>query len=223
MLMQLKNIGHAFAILALICFSNTTNADDSAGSPLVGWDIILDPDDDCEIKSTITITVPKSTHDLNPLRKLNAPRLLKEVTGDFTASVKVTGDFVPDAGDFRAAGMVIWEDEHHFLRLERGAFVKRGELYCATPPFEHWRNEKPFGFIPFYKPVADLFQGSSTWFKIQRKDDRLIAWTSNDGNEWKQVMDKEDSFPEQVSVGLMAMSRSSAFTVDFDSFDIVFH
>ena len=201
--------------------SLVSNAEDGAGSPLIGWDEILDPDADCEIKATITITVPKA-HDLNP-RSLNAPRLLKQVSGEFTASVKVTGDFEPAAGDFRAAGMVLWEDEFHFLRLERGAYVKNGEFWCATPPFEYYRNGKAFQFLPFYKPVANTFEGSSTWFKITRRDDRIVAWVSNDGSQWKQVLDKEDVFAEQISVGPMAMSRLTEVSFDFEDFEIILH
>ena len=218
------------ALLLFLIFATSLTADDNnAGNPLIGWDQILDPDEDCEIKSIITIKVPKSYKDLNSSRRgrgINAPRLLKQVSGDFTAQVKITHDFDPTVGNgaFIAAGLVIWEDETHFLRLERSAFMRNGELHCEYPPVEHWRSKSHIGFPPRYVPAAEIYSGPSTWLKIQRKDEKLTAWISNDGKEWKVAKEKKDLFPDDVSVGLHVVNASgSELTFQFEEFDVQLH
>ena len=64
-----------------------------------GWGNVLDPDGDCTIKAdkdVLTISVPATYHDVNArVKKYNAPRVLREAEGDFTAQVKVTGEMIP--------------------------------------------------------------------------------------------------------------------------------
>jgi len=96
---------------------------------------IIDPDKDCEIRflgNEVSITVPASNHNLDPERGLNAPRVLKEVDGDFEFQVKVTADFTPgkkstkmpkSGTPFVSGGILIWEHERSFLRVERNAYL----------------------------------------------------------------------------------------------------
>src|SRR5439155_620645 len=69
------------------------------GMELAGWGLAIDPDADCQFKpdgKTLSMQVPGSWHDLHPdSGKLNSPRVLKEMEGDFAVIVKVTGDFQP--------------------------------------------------------------------------------------------------------------------------------
>lgn len=64
-----------------------------------GWGKPIDPNRDCKfvIKgSTLTIELPGGDHDLAPKReRFNAPRLLREVEGDFVMQVRVSGSFLP--------------------------------------------------------------------------------------------------------------------------------
>jgi hypothetical protein len=63
------------------------------------WGMAIDPDNDCKIVDqgkALEISVPATHHDLNADNdKLNAPRVLREVSGDFTMTVKVIGTFQP--------------------------------------------------------------------------------------------------------------------------------
>ncbi len=71
--------------------------------PLLGlpfdadWDKPVDPDHDCKFlvgKNMLTIEVPGKDHDLGADRGvMNAPHLFRDVEGDFTAQVRVDGDF----------------------------------------------------------------------------------------------------------------------------------
>ena len=62
-----------------------------------GWDRPIDPDRDCKFRASrdsLTIEVPAKVHDLYANFKLaNAPCLLRDVTGDFTVEVRVSGPF----------------------------------------------------------------------------------------------------------------------------------
>lgn len=61
-----------------------------------GWDKPLDPDSDCKFtreKDSLTIELPGTDHDYYPLRgRVNAPRLLREIEGDFEMQVRVRFD-----------------------------------------------------------------------------------------------------------------------------------
>src|SRR5262249_23997151 len=87
--------------VCLTCVSLVARAGQSdARKPRVieGWGSVVDPDGDCTVKGEqgkLTMTVPNKLHNLNPAIASNAPRVLQEVAGDFTAFVKVTGEFKP--------------------------------------------------------------------------------------------------------------------------------
>ena len=55
----------------------------------LGWGQATDPDGDCTIRQadeTVTIQIPATAHDLSiELNRINAPRVMKEVEGDFRA------------------------------------------------------------------------------------------------------------------------------------------
>lgn len=99
-----------------------------------GWGEIIDPDGDCRVaedQGDVAITVPKTRHDLtyaDKNAKLNAPRVLQSVEGDFTLEVTVRafplpGDAASSGGQysFVSTGLLVWQDEKNFIRLERAA------------------------------------------------------------------------------------------------------
>jgi len=68
-------------------------------APQSGWGTFEDPDKDCTFKEengVLSITVLGRDHDLAVERgKMNSPRAMQPVDGDFTIQVKVTGKFEP--------------------------------------------------------------------------------------------------------------------------------
>src|SRR5262249_62298580 len=65
-----------------------------------GWGIAIDPDGDCKIQpegKTLVMEVPNTPHGLvaNIVDRANAPRVLRDVQGDFEVRVKVDGTFMP--------------------------------------------------------------------------------------------------------------------------------
>src|SRR5262245_57498798 len=117
--------------------------DEKKPTEIKGWGTVIDPDGDCSItedKGKVTIKVPGSHHDLY-VRKLNAPRVLREVEGDFVAQVKVTADWKPGARlpkvstvPYNGAGLLVWDSEKHFVRWERSVMIH------GTPDMPRYRS-----------------------------------------------------------------------------------
>ncbi len=109
------------------------------GKEIAGWGTAIDPDGDCKIApdgKALVVEVPGKLHDLNAdIDKFNAPRVLREVEGDFNIQVKVVGDFKPGAKSlnpksvpFNGGGIFVWRDSDNYIRLERAAIIRGGKL-----------------------------------------------------------------------------------------------
>jgi hypothetical protein len=197
-----------------------------------GWGMVTDLDGDCKVKGDmrkLTVTVPATNHNLHPERGMNAPRVLQEIEGDFTATVKVTGTFKPGlkgtaglfSNPFNFAGLLLWDGYNHFLRLERNAGWSRGQkLMCFAPGFEYWKDGKCKTHNKRIE-TADFFKGMSTWLKLERKKDNVTAYYSHDGKEWTEAMQAAVEFPKKVQIGVAAVNSSNApFTVEFEELKV---
>lgn len=73
----------------LVCVALAAPAPD----PMKAWDNPVDPDQDCKIRrdsGVLSIEMPGTEHDYDPLRKrLNAPRILREIEGEFDLQVRM--------------------------------------------------------------------------------------------------------------------------------------
>jgi hypothetical protein len=198
-----------------------------------GWGTIVDPDSDCTVKGDkdkLTITVPATHHTLNPERAMNAPRVLQEIAGNFTATVKVTCELDPGKNSTRNkggtagnyAGILLWGSDKNFVRLERNARwqTPTGPFVCFAPCFEYWLD----GAMKVSSPQAGtpaFFKGKSTWFSYERKGVELVAKMSHDGKEWEHVSTIPITVPKAAQIGVLAVNSSDKpFTVEFTDFSI---
>ena len=184
------------------------------GKNLPGWGLAIDPDKDCEFRpddKTLTIQVPGTWHDLNPnTNKLNSPRVVWTVEGDFVLSVKVAGDFKPAGKStnpkgvpFNGGGILVWNNTDNFIRLERGAM---------------FRNGKVGTFILFEEREAgyggavnnEVYAGGPCYLRMERKGSRISGALSLDGSKWKQLLPIDTLWPAQLKIGLSAINSSSA-------------
>lgn len=193
---------------------------------------ITDPDKDCELRLTgdkLNITVPAKNHNLHPVRGLNAPRVLSSVSGDFTVQVKVTGEFMPgktstkpegQGRPFNGAGILIWQNEENFLRIERDAFWIDDALYSYPPGIEYWRGRQFAGFSDA-PTTTPYFMGRSAWLKARRQGQNVTVSISHDGKVWSDVKTFQVEMSNEVSVGVAAVNSSDLpFSVDFEEFAI---
>ena len=211
-----------------------------APKPFVsGWDNPVDPDRDCKFRrdnGVLTIEIPGTVHDYDSHRKrVNAPRLSRDLEGDFEMLVRVRIDCLPSVQStvkgqpsYVSAGFLIIPDDNfptNCIRLEyrlsrQGAGVddcavellrdvEGGQVNGAWN--ERWKNW-PFKVIPEH-----------VYLRLERWGDILNHSISPDGKLWVRVGGAWLSrLPYKLKVGLASCSTSSdPSKVHFDQFRLV--
>ncbi|QEL18930.1 DUF1349 domain-containing protein [Limnoglobus roseus] len=209
-------------------------ADQKNGTVYQGWGQLYDPANDTEVSmenGRLSMTVPPGLHDINhQLGGMRAPRILQEVTGNFTLEVTVTGDFTPGpqsakngVASFNGAGLSLWLDEQNYLRLERNAWWNASaKSYTGyTPLYEIYVNGRMLPTNPGTGSPTDFYKGPSTRFRLQREGIYLVASYSLDGTAWNVVPRLAATLPKKVYVGIGAVSTSNLpFNVVFEDFKL---
>jgi hypothetical protein len=196
------------------------------GKSLPDWGLAIDPDNDCKIvpesKKSLSIEVPGTWHDLNPhVNKLNSPRVVRTVEGDFSITVKVAGNFKPDGKPqnpksvpSNGGGIIVWNNSDNFIRLERFAISRKGKVGT---------------FILFLEREAGFqgaehnenYAGGDCYLRMERKGSRIIGSTSTDGAKWKQLKPIDTLWPSQLKVGLsVTNSNSDPLAVKFEDVEV---
>ncbi|PYR72188.1 MAG: hypothetical protein DMF86_24325 [Acidobacteria bacterium] len=163
--------------------------------------------------TNLTIGIPGSLHDLWPKEgKVNAPRVLQDVDGDFTVQVTVTTTVKPQNGFFRAATLLVVQDDGTFIRFDDAA-ADRGasgiDFYCYLHVFrngERLVNEQ-------LRPLKD----APAVLKLQRHGGDVIAsFSQDDGRTWRSFGRKTAQLSERLKVGVAALNNTnSPFTATF--------
>jgi serine/threonine protein kinase/regulation of enolase protein 1 (concanavalin A-like superfamily) len=163
----------------------------------------------------LMMTAPHNTD----LRSWNmaAPRILRPLSGDFTVSV--TTIFMPTRG-YQGAGIVLWQDENNFIRLEHGYGRANGVTY------EYSLNGK-------YVRVADTYVAtnpaglapdvSNVELRMQRHNDVFSAWMRLSGGDWMPISTSVIPFSANLSVGLLVVNTNATvapITATFSNFEM---
>jgi regulation of enolase protein 1 (concanavalin A-like superfamily) len=174
----------------------------------------VDPDGDCRFDrdgDKFTITVPGKGHELRD--RLNAPRLLRDVGGDFVVQVRVGGAFRPAAADtFQRAGILL-TDGTDFLRVERD--TNRTAADAESHLVYRMGNLSWFG--------ADPAPGRPVYLRLERRGD-IFWWAfSEDGERWTRFPGPgllvTVKLPRKVKVGVVAEATAPVvFKPEFDQF-----
>jgi regulation of enolase protein 1 (concanavalin A-like superfamily) len=194
------------------------------GTPVGSWGEAIDPDHDCQIEDksgSLEITVPNTLHDLNADNdKLNAPRVLREVTGDFSLTVAVAGDYKPTekstnpkAVPYIGGGIVVWQDSNNYIFLGRAAMNRRGKINeMAAFEEREWGSR---GAVNNAK-----LEPGPTFLRLERRGNRIMAYTSKDGKSWTKLEPMEPTYPTTLKVGLYAINGTTEPTkVVFSNFN----
>jgi regulation of enolase protein 1 (concanavalin A-like superfamily) len=179
---------------------------------LADWGRRFDPDGDCTFNvqsGALTIGVPPTPHDLSIERaRTNAPRMLREVDGDFRFQVKVCGDIhpmatgsVPGRLSFQAGGILLWSDESNYVRFERAAF-NRNEKITTYTAIEARVNGRQGGAGTLGIPDQD------THLRLERRGNQLRAFVSADGESWRPQKSIEIDLPPKVQVGVAVVNAA---------------
>jgi regulation of enolase protein 1 (concanavalin A-like superfamily) len=196
------------------------------------WGNLVDPDHDCTFrvdKEKLHIKIPPKTHILaTELGTVNAPRVLRDFEGDFHAEVTVQGAIPSDPRSlvdgrwpFYGAGLLVWQDERNYIRLERARmyYVPEGIWRCYVD-WELRRNGQVERWGRYGDGVLD--QEIPTQFRLDRKADAFTASYSQDGKEWKQLPPMDVDFGKKLSVGVAAIQNTPAgYEATFEKLKVV--
>jgi len=195
---------------------------------LQGWGEVIDPDGDCKFSvegEKLTIAIPGTDHALSVERgQMNAPRVLRDVEGDFVAQVKVSGPFptqaqgvVPTRRPFHGAGLLLWQDPENFIRLERAELVVPGRN-MSYASFELRRG----GRFERQGNAAELpVTGEELFLRLERRNGLVFGSVSSDGDHWTALRPMAVDLPRALRVGIVAgHNTSTPFRPRFEGFTL---
>jgi RNA polymerase sigma factor (sigma-70 family) len=194
---------------------------------LKGWGMALDPDGDCKFAvqtDKLTITLPGKDHALCiEQNRMNAPRVLRDIQGDFIAQVKVSGDY-PKAAEsvvgtrrpFHGAGMLLFVDDKTYIRLERAQVYTDGE----PVPYVNFELRKDGEFARGGDTTVQPTE-KGTYLRLERRGGKVYGSASNDGIQWAALEPIEIELPKTIKVGLVAgHNTSSGYEPAFEEWKI---
>ena len=194
-----------------------------------GWGTLFDPEGDAkatEKNGAVELTVPGAYRDLWPAGRVNAPRILRPVQGDFSVQVKIAST-VSTAGTsaladlpsgsvlYRSAALIIWQDENTFVRLERGSST-------AKESRELWIYHTFDGGKRVVHQIGNVASAGAAYLWIARKQGTFYAYFRQEGDKkWTQLETHRLGLPYEVNVGVSLVNTTSEpFTVRFEDFQV---
>jgi regulation of enolase protein 1 (concanavalin A-like superfamily) len=186
-----------------------------AKDEIPGWGKPVDSDGDCQFNmngNDLVILAPP-THGLSiELGRMNAPRVLRMVNGDFVLEVKVEGDFapgsktVPERTPYNGAGLLVMSDDKNYVSLVRAVLtLNNKDLHYAN--FEVREN----GAIQRFGRVEDLSldPAKPTWLRLERRGDTILGSVRQDNGVWVNLPEKTAKLSNETMVGVAAVNASS--------------
>ena len=126
----------------------------------------------------------------------------QEVTGDFTAQVKVAGQY---ADLYDQAGLMVRLDEATWLKC--GIEFVNGVQYASSVVTRDWSD---WAIRPLDNPAA-------IWLRVVRHGGTLEVFVSTDGSRFDMIRQAYLSDEPTLAVGLMiAAPTGTGFTARFD-------
>ncbi len=196
---------------------------------LPGFGNPVNPDGDCDFRlfqGQLHIQVPGKRHDLAiEVGRANAPRVLREIEGDFQAEVVVSGNWPTDPRNlfkgrmaFHGAGLVIWQDDGNYIRLERAHAYAAPEWMCY-PNWEARANgqyPRPGrlneGILQADKPVS---------LRVVRTGKVFTGFYGQEG-QWKELPPINADFAGKLQVGVCVIQNTpSPFEAVFTDLKVI--
>jgi hypothetical protein len=162
--------------------------------------------------NTLTVRIGGKTDywrvTLHNFIKDDAPFYYREVSGDFTATVKVTGAYM---ALYDQAGLMVRENENVWIKcgIEYLDGVQQASA-VITREFSDWSI------------VALPDNPASIWMRLKRTGSAVEVYFSRDGEQWTIIRQGYLSAKVALQVGLMGAAPSGdGFDVTFEHFEIV--
>jgi regulation of enolase protein 1 (concanavalin A-like superfamily) len=160
----------------------------------------------------LRLTVPED-NDLAGGINYDAPRLLVPQNGNFLLETLV--EFDPKEY-YQGAGLLVWQDEDAFLRLEFGfGGMGGGDKNVVFVKQE----DGGLGLVDGVDLPAAL---KRIELRLQRNVNQYTAWYREVGGVWQTIGSTELSFNPSVNVGIAQITQytSSKISADFDYFRV---
>ena len=194
---------------------------------LADWSEVIDPDGDCDVvldrkTNRATILVPGTAHLLSAeLGRMNAPRILGDIQGDFEIRLKVTGTSHPGGrattsqyAPYHGAGILLWQDPENYVRLEIAADVRKGKIFSYAN-FELRRA----GLLAVSQGLK--IEDDSSYLRLERRGDEVRGAFSPDGDHWALLSPMIVDFKDRLKVGVgVVNSASKPLKVGFDKLQV---
>ena len=193
------------------------------------WGQPINADDTCQIRVTdeqVEISIAKGPRDLSAeLNVTDAPRVMREVNGDFTVQVRVIPDFrlrgqstITGRPVFCSAGLLLWSSKTDYVRLERAMYVQPQKPVVDYMSFDRRKAGK--WIVNRNRPP--VHRSAESWYlRLKRRGDTVTGAISEDGQQWSppQSIPIPD-FPNKLLVGVAVCSTSKApIKATFDSLE----
>ena len=177
------------------------------GATIAGWGQVVDPTGKCHVArmaDELAINVPAGKYQLT-LENMDAPRVLREVKGDFTAQVAVLPFYRPGANEeWVGTGLVVWKDRDHFVRFALLSY--EAEVHVLSVGLYHQGKLKAHKQIDF----ADK-EKLPIWLRVEKRDGRLRFVYSTDAKKWHDApIAADDAWPGELKVGVYASNSTTA-------------
>jgi regulation of enolase protein 1 (concanavalin A-like superfamily) len=196
-----------------------------------GWGNVINPDKDCTVtlkNGTLSVAVPGTDHALMPERnKINAPRVMQEVSGFFDLQTKVSGDFHRDlksavAGRwaYQDAGLLLWKDDENNLKLSYAHTMGNGQPFAFFNL--EFRQNGQRGQLRFPKEANAALGANPIYLRLQLHADQTTASVSADGKDWVTITLPADDQPEKLHAGIIVGNNTTTpLTAIFEEFSLV--
>jgi hypothetical protein len=195
--------------------------------PEEAWGHAFDPDADCDFKinpsgDKLRIIVPGKAHILSAeIGQVNAPRILRDINGDFDLHVRVAGTSRPEGrattttySPYHGAGLVIWQDEENYVRLE----IAADSLSGKARPYVNFEYRKE-GALAASRGINN--GDGSDHLRLKRRGDEIFASFGPDGARWSSFPPLTVRLNDRLMVGVTAINSSTKpLTAEFERFDV---
>ena len=170
------------------------------------------------------------------LGQFNAPRVLKNVTGDFSFTVNVSMGLEPGRSsrsdfysEFHGAGILIWDSKHLFATAERNIFTTYQPGSRDAPGYDlprSWINARAFHYgsdmFHVHWGAARFFGEAASRLRVERKGMQLTFSLQRDSLQWIETGKVSLPLSESVQVGVMVSNASKKeVTAIFSDYELV--
>ncbi len=156
----------------------------------------------------LRVTVPEG-NDLAGFTNYDAPRLLVSQSGNFVLETLIEFDPLED---YQGAGLLVWQDENSFLRLEFGLGGMLGNYVKNAAFLEQFEGN--LGLVDAVELPDNL---TRIELRFERNGNQFTAWCRPDGGDWQEIGSTGTSLGSTVQVGItQATTSPSAISADFD-------